>query len=118
MAKKFVFISLWIILISYFIVILFFVENEKEALLFSDYEIEIIDSLENRFVDKKEIINLINVKFGPLKGKKLNSVNRDSIERIVETHNCIKNAEIYNNANGVVKLKLLQRKPLFRVYGR
>jgi len=98
--------------------IFFFVETEKKALLLGDYEIEIIDSIENRFVDKKDIINLINVKFGLLKGKKLKDVNRDSIEKFVETHVCIRNAEVYNNANGVVTIKLIQRKPLFRVMAK
>lgn len=118
MAKKLVFIFLWVLLGVYCLTMVCFVDFEKEKLQIGDYSIEIVDSLDNKFIDKKEIVHLINAKFGILKGKKINQINRDSIEKVIETHACIKNAEVYNNANGVVKLKLLQRKPLFRVYSK
>lgn len=118
MAKKLVFIFLWILLAGYGATMIYFVDVEKEDLQLGNYSIEIIDSLDNKFIDKKEIIDLVNAKFGFLKGKKVSEINRDSIEKVIKTHACIKNAEVYNNANGVIKLKLLQRKPLFRVFSK
>lgn len=116
MAKKLIFILLWILLGCYCLTMIFFVESEKQSLVLGNYRIEILDSLDNEFVDKKDIVKLISNNFGSLKGKRINDINKDSIEKIIETHSCIKRAEVYNNANGVVKVKLLQRKPLFRVF--
>lgn len=115
MANKVVCILIWIVLLSYSIAMFFFMNKKKDALLLKKIEIEIIDSLENKFVSKKEIVNLINVKFDLLKGKKIKDVDRNLIEKIVEKHSSVKNAEVYTNCHGVVKVKLQQRKPLFRV---
>ncbi len=118
MAKNLVYIFLCMLLGIYLVTVFCFVNLGKDSLYIGDYSVEVVDSIDNKFVEKKEIIKLINEKFGTLKGKKVQEIDRDSIERVIEAHPCVKKAEVYNNANGVTRIKLLQRKPLFRVYSK
>ena len=78
-------------------------------------EIHLTDSLERQFVSVDEMRNLVrNSGLNPV-GMTMKEVSCHAIEKCLEKHDMIRDAQCYKLPNGGIRIKLRQRVPMFLV---
>ncbi|MGQ1890902.1 cell division protein FtsQ/DivIB [Thermophagus sp. OGC60D27] len=107
---------LWGLLLLYFPVMLGLVGRHHQKLVCSEVEVNVLDSLKNGFVQPHEIKNAVLGKFDGILGEPINALKLNEIETFVEKHPAVYNCEVYNTIEGILKIDLIQHKPLFRVF--
>ena len=82
-----------------------------------DVDINISGAQNNFFIDKKEIGDLlVTLCNGSLTGKTLGSFNLSSIETTLKKNEWIKNAELFFDNNEVLRVDVVEREPVARVF--
>ena len=90
-------------------------------LLFSDttlcksINISFIGNSENLLINKKNIKKIVLNEYPNLIGAPIGDINLSDIEKKIETHPAVKNAEVYKKVNGVLTVEIEQRIPIVRV---
>ncbi len=113
--KKYLNITFWVFVGIYFFVVLGFVSSRQKKALCSSINVVYIDSLEHRFVDKDDLIQLIDEKDEKVLGRPMNDLNISKLEKIISAQPYIKSAEVYTEINGVLNVKIAQRLPIVRI---
>lgn len=83
----------------------------------SGLDIQLVDSIEQRFVTVEEMHSVLKSKGLYPVGEAIEAVSCHAIERCMEEHDMIRSAECYKLVNGEVRLRLKQRVPMFLVVG-
>jgi cell division protein FtsQ len=115
MFKKISNILLKIISIVGIITLLAFVGQEQENTICKNLDIEVTNSNDYQFVDEDEVLKTFNEQNIRIIGAKIKNLDIPKIELILNTHPHIKNAEVFSEINGDVKIRILQRKPVVRI---
>ena len=102
-------------MIVYLAVLFSFVNREDDHNVCKSIQVEITDDSENHFILKEDIFNLLNDKGVDLVGLKMNEINREELETLLDHYHTIKKSEIYNNHQGIINIDITQRKPIVRV---
>lgn len=113
---KRLFIFLFLLLITAYLVVAVTVFNTKPAnQVCKGMELIIKDSIDHGFISKKEVINLLNnKKLSPI-GKKMGSINTRQIEEVLSEHPLIENVECYHTPGRKIEIEVTQRLPLLRI---
>jgi len=114
--KKIINISVWVVLILGLFVMLGFVDSAEDNLKIKKLEIRVDESSNNFFVDKQDIQNLIFNTGDSILGQPMNTVNVQHLEKLINNHPAISNAEVYKSLNGKVSVEVKQRNPLLRIF--
>lgn len=117
MLRKIISILLWLCLIGIFIFLTFFVKTKSIEKTVSGVCVEIVDSVENKFVIKADVLSILKKKYSKIETKQLDEINRFSIERDMESHPFIDKAEVYTLVDGRLKIRIWQREAIFRFLG-
>ena len=115
MLKK-IFIFLFLVLISVYLVIAMTAFNAKpEEAACEGMELVINDSIDYGFINKREVLRILNQKkLSPI-GKKMNEVNTRQLEDELRKHPLIGNAECYRTSGNRIGIEITQRFPILRV---
>jgi cell division protein FtsQ len=113
--RKVVRISLWSLLICAFAMSVGFTTYRHHYMPCKSYDINISDS-GSSFVDYNDIDQIIKDKFGGLKGRSMNEINIELLEKIIRNNPFVSNAEVFSTLDGIVKIEVAQRKPILRVF--
>ncbi|MCF6240913.1 MAG: hypothetical protein L3J74_06155 [Bacteroidales bacterium] len=113
--KKYLNIAFWIFVGIYFFVVLGFVSSRQKKALCTSINVIYIDSLEYRFVNKDDLIQLIDEKDEKVLGRPMNELNIANLEKIISAQPYVKSAEVYTEINGVLNVKIAQRLPIVRI---
>ncbi|MEO6328642.1 MAG: hypothetical protein ABIO55_06910 [Ginsengibacter sp.] len=71
----------------------------------------------NFFIDKADVNTMLEkMKFGQLKFKPLNTFDLTGMEAILEKNVWIKSAELYFDNNDVLRIKIIEREPIARIF--
>jgi len=116
--KRFKKIAIWGGLLLYLSVVLGFVVSKFQRAQCNAIEINIIDSAENHFIDKNQILNMVYKSSKYVLGYPMDSINTAKLEEKLKRHPFVKHAEIYKNMNGVLQIELQQRQPIIRIINR
>lgn len=73
------------------------------------------DSVERQFISTQSVVTLLKQKGVYPKGKALDATSCAQIEAILLAHPVIQSAECYKTSSGLIKIKIWQRTPKFRV---
>lgn len=103
------------VIIAGFLVSVGFANHGQDVMPCSDVEVRIKDTLGHNFVKASEIMELVQNKFGLLKGKPINSINISLLEKIINTNPYISKAEVFSTIDGKINIELKQRVPIVRV---
>jgi cell division protein FtsQ len=117
MLRKILGIGLWCCLIGLFVFLAFFVNAKRAKLSVSSVYVEIVDSLQNRFVNKADVLSILRKKHTKIESAHLDDLDRHSIEKDIENHPSIEKAEVYTLVDGSLKIRIWQREPVFRYFG-
>jgi cell division protein FtsQ len=98
-----------------FMVLAGFVSKDKSNLQSKGVRINIEDEQDRNFVDRNDIIQLLNAKSKKVKGTRMAEINTAMLENIINTNPYIKQAEVYSTIDGWVQIDVKQRTPVLRV---
>jgi cell division protein FtsQ len=113
--KKIAFISIWCILIIGLLVTMGFVNQQQDALLCKKLEVNVNQENDLYFLDQLDVTKLINDRGDSVVGQPKSSVNVSEIEKALNSHFAIANAEVYMGIDGTVKVTVKQRQPVVRI---
>lgn len=93
-------------------------KNSEQEEVCTGLSVEIMDRGAREFVSEKEIALLLKEKgLFPI-GSPMRTIQTKIIEDEISQHNMVRTVECYKSPNGVIKILLEQRIPLFRVIGK
>lgn len=115
--KKFIHVSVWLVLVSALLVSLSFVQREHAKVVCKEVYVE-IENNENSFVDRNDILNAIREKGDSLFNQPVEAINVNKLEIILNSHPSIANAEAFKAINGDLTIKIKQRKPIARIINK
>jgi cell division protein FtsQ len=98
-----------------FVVSVGFADHGQEVMPCTDVKVTINDTLGHNFVEAKELMELVQNKFGSLQGKPLGSINISLLEKIINTNPFISKAEVFSTIDGKINIEVKQRTPIVRV---
>lgn len=114
--RRIVNILKWSLLLIYFPVMMAFVSFNNNSLVCSGVAVTVTDSLTTNFVSGPEIRKLVLSRFPELLGSQVRSIDYEAIEASVEKHPAIRSCQVFNNAHGIVNVKITQHEPIIRVF--
>lgn len=114
--KKILITVLWIIALSGLMASLAFVSKKEEKVVAKQLEINVNQTGENDFVDEDDIKHYFEERNDVLLNTELKNININALEKALNTHPAIENADLSVSVNGDLKIDVLQRTPLVRVF--
>lgn len=77
--------------------------------------VEILGDSKNQIIDEDDIKQIILNNNSNIIGTPINRINLSDLEKTIEEHPAVKNAEVFAEINGVLGIKLEQKTPIVRV---
>jgi len=78
--------------------------------------VDIKDKKDLQFISEKDVLRTINSQQeNQIINKKISEINLKIIEEKLEQNDFIDNAEVYSNFEGIIKVDIVQKKPLYRI---
>jgi cell division protein FtsQ len=111
-------ILIWTLVVIYAVLAFGFISEKQNALVCSHVEVIIVDSLKNRFVERENILRLLERRGIKLIGRNFNEIDLNKVESIINDYPPVRKAEVYKTANGSVVIDLKQRNPIIRIFDR
>lgn len=113
--KKILITVLWIIALSGLMASLAFVSKKETKIVAKQMEINVNQTGENDFVDEEDIKRYFEERNDMILNSELKNIDINSLEKALNAHPAIENADLSVSVNGDVKIDVLQRTPLVRV---
>ncbi len=115
--KKILSVSVWIMLASGVVVLLVAAITKKNTERITGVEIKISGIQNNYFIDKKEVLKILE----KVNGKKLDksmisSLDLSAMENQLAKNDWIKKAELFFDNNKVLQVKVTEREPIARLF--
>lgn len=92
-----------------------FVNQQQDSLICKSLDIKVNQDGDLYFLNKKDIEQLVKQKGDSIIGQTKSQINIPDIERKLNSHQNIANAEVFMTIEGAVKVDIRQRKPIVRV---
>ena len=108
-------IILWSSALILLVLFLVFVDKINYERTCSDVQVEILDQEDLGFVTDAQVIAELSNFEGGILGKPMDDINMQLFENKLNTNDHINNAEVYSTIDGVVHVKLQQRRPIIRL---
>lgn len=111
------FTIVWCMIAIAGIVLLVAAVRSKNVKVCKGVEIEIIDVSNNFFIDKADVLNIIqNFVGGSPEGRAINKFNLGAIESNLKKDVWIKNAELFFDNNEILRVSVYEREPVARLF--
>jgi cell division protein FtsQ len=104
-----------ILFIAYLTVATGFVNRERQHIYCHTVKVTVCDSLLNRFVNAREVRQLIEKDNRKIIGAAIDSINTRRLEEKLNARSVVKNAEVFTSIDGVLHVRVHQRHPIVRV---
>jgi len=114
--KKIALKSLLVICVIGLVLSLGFVNKEQDELRCTSLEIDVNQDGDLFFLDKADIEKLIQSRGDSIIGEPKAKLNIPDLERALNSHADIANAEACVTIDGHVKVKVIQRRPIVRIF--
>jgi len=115
--KKILVAMVWILLGSGTVVLLVAAIEKRNNERCARIEIEITGVQNNFFIDKKDVISILEkTNGGRLEKKPLHAIDLASMETELQKSRWIKKAELFFDNNNVLEVKITEREPIARVF--
>ncbi|MDR2131246.1 MAG: cell division protein FtsQ [Odoribacteraceae bacterium] len=103
-----------IILLVYLIIILTFAAAKWGEVTCRGVRVT-VDDARNAFVDDDEVMKWMQKGYGAILDKKIATIDKDSLERVLAKNPMITSAQVYYSLDGYVYVNIGQREPVLRV---
>lgn len=115
--RKIFIVTAWVVSGCGMMVLLGFVSHEQEVLKCSEVLVELKGDQGHEFVDKNEILTLINSKEKIL-NKPIGNINTALLEKLILSNPFIETVEVYSSIGGKLHIDLVQRNPIVRIVNK
>ncbi len=116
--KKWIRFSAWLIVLSSLIFSLGFIEKKESQIVANTLNIEIKNNEEILFLNENEVKVYVQQREIPVIGQTFGSLNIPELEKTLNTHPAIENAEVSATLIGEVNVEVTQRTPLVRIINK
>jgi len=113
--RKLVVAVLWIIAIAGLTSSLAFVSKSERNVKVKNLDISIRNNDENLFLTEVDVKSFLAEKDQPLLANKFKNISIPQLEKVLNSHPAIENAEVSGDINGEVKIAVTQRTPVCRI---
>jgi cell division protein FtsQ len=113
--KKILVTVLWIIALSGLMTSLAFVNKKEREVKAENIDITVNTTGQNDFVDEDDVKEFFNERQDKLLNAEVKNININALEKALNSHPAIENADFSVDVNGDIKINVTQRTPLVRV---
>ncbi|MES2514890.1 MAG: hypothetical protein V4580_12130 [Bacteroidota bacterium] len=113
--KKIFIIVLWIIGLSGLMASLAFVGTKEKAVVVQNLLVTVNNTEVNTFIDEEDVKEFFNERKDSILNAPLQSIDVNSLEKALNSHPAVENADIAVDVNGDVTMNVTQRTPVVRV---
>lgn len=115
LVRKILTIFFWIGVISIWVVLTAFVNNTHHQIVYNSLEIKFTKDNEHQLIKKSDVVEIIK-DLGLVQGVTLNKeINTREVEKKLNTHFALENAEVYFLNTGELNVNLNKRTPIARL---
>ena len=115
LVRKILTIFFWIGFISIWVVLTAFVNNTHHKIVYNSLEIKFTKDNEHQLIKKSDVVEIIK-DLGLVQGVTLNKeINTRELEKKLNTHFALENAEVYFLNTGELNVNLNKRTPIARL---
>lgn len=114
--RKIVFAVLWIIGLSGLLASLAFVTKKEKNVVSENLTVSILNTDENSFIDEQDVKNFFRERKDSIVKAQLGNIEITELEKALNSHPAIENAEVAVDVNGDVTMNVTQRTPVVRVF--
>jgi cell division protein FtsQ len=116
--NRIILVCFWLLAGAGLIVLLIAAVNSRSQQVCGGYDININGNGSGKwFIDKNDIINVLTEnKSVSIKNKPIKSFNLGAIESKLEKESWVKDAELFFDNSGVLKVKVTEREPIARLF--
>ena len=115
LVRKILTIFFWIGVISIWVVLTAFVNNTHHQIVYNSLEIKFTKDNEHQLIKKSDVVEIIK-DLGLVQGVTLNKeINTREVEKKLNTHFALENAEVYFLNTGELNINLNKRTPIARL---
>lgn len=116
--KKILVAVLWVIAIAGLTSSLGFVSKSERDIVASSLNISIRNTDENMFLTETDVKEFFRERNDSLLSSRYASINIPELEKALNSHPAIENAEVSADINGEIKVDILQRTPVLRIINK
>ena len=80
-----------------------------------EVNVVLVDSLQNRFVTKTEVLDIMGGYMGESIGKNIGEIDLNTIEKLLNSRSAIKESQASITRDGQLRIDITQRKPVLRI---
>lgn len=113
--KKILVTVLWIIALSGLMTSLAFVNKKEREVKAENIDITVNTTGQNDFVDEDDVKEFFNERQDKLLNAEVKNIDINALEKALNSHPAIENADFSVDVNGDIKIDVTQRTPLVRV---
>jgi cell division protein FtsQ len=116
--KKWIQRSAWLLVLSGLLFSLGFVSKREREIVANTISIEILNNDENLFLNEREVQAFVQQREKPVLGQTYAQLDIPELEKVLNAHPAVENAEVSATLNGEVKVEVTQRTPVVRVINK
>lgn len=106
----------WLLLIIYLMVSLTFIAAKRKEVKCEKIAVSVKDKKQNLFIGEKDVLSILKKKNEKIIGEPVESINVDRLEGYIRLHPSVKEANVYRDLNGQIKVSIEQRNPIVRIF--
>ena len=118
MKKRVIIIAAIVLLLVYLGVSLGFMSERRDRLVCTGIVVTIPDSMEHRFLGRRDVMALIMSNGHKWIGEYLRDINTQSVESLIYRNPAVKEAKVFKTVGGTLKIEVTQRQPVLRIINR
>jgi cell division protein FtsQ len=116
--RKILVTVLWIIAIAGLATSLSFVSKSEKNIVANNLNITIHNNDENLFLSEGDIKHFLSERNDSILSVKYKNINIPELERALNSHPAIENSEVSGDINGEIKIDIMQRTPVLRIFNK
>lgn len=116
--KKILVAVLWVITIAGLMGSLGFVSKSENNIIATNLNISIHNNDENLFLSETDVKNFFNERNDSILDNRYRNISIPELEKALNSHPAIENAEVSADMNGEIKVEIKQRAPVLRIINK
>jgi len=116
--RKILIAAAWMITVVGLTASLGFVSKSERNVVTKELDINIFNNEENLFLSESDVKQFLNDREDPLLSVSYKNIDIPAVERALNSHPAIENAEVSGSINGEIRIDIKQRTPVLRIINK
>lgn len=87
---------------------------ERSGILCRGIEVNVIDSMENRFITAAQVKKIVDKEYGKYTGIAIDSIDLHKMEEIIDSKTAVLKSQVYATKDSILHIDVTQRRPIVR----